>query len=52
MLQFDFNQNPITLKCRLYIIKAFLFRAWDASGKADPYIKILLNSDIIIDDVN
>ncbi|CAF3351971.1 unnamed protein product [Rotaria sp. Silwood1] len=51
MLQFDLNQHPITLKCRLYIIKALLFRAWDASGKADPYIKILLNRDIIIDDV-
>lgn len=52
MLQFDFNQNPITLKCRLYIIKALLFRAWDSSGKTDPYIKILLNREVIIDDVN
>ncbi|UJR24822.1 hypothetical protein I4U23_006197 [Adineta vaga] len=51
MLRFDLNRNPITLKCRLYIIKAVLFRAWDRSGKADPYIKILLNEDTIIDDV-
>ncbi|CAF1391164.1 unnamed protein product, partial [Rotaria sp. Silwood1] len=34
MLQFDLNQYPITLKCRL----------------SDPYIKILLNRDLIIDD--
>ncbi|CAF1244784.1 unnamed protein product [Rotaria sordida] len=52
MLQFDFNQHPITLKCRLYIIKALLYRARDASGKADPYIKILLGNEVIIDDVN
>ena len=51
MLQFDFNRNPITLKCRLYIIKALLFRAWDQSGKADPYIKIFLNNELITDDV-
>lgn len=49
--QFDLNRNPIALKCRLYIIKALLFRAWDRSGKADPYIKIFLNNDLIIDDV-
>jgi hypothetical protein len=51
MLQFDCNRNPIKLKCRLYIVKALLFRAWDRSGKADPYIKVLLNKDIVIDDV-
>ncbi len=51
MLNFNFNQNRITLKCRLYIIKALLFRAWDSNGKADPYIKICLNNDVIIDDV-
>ncbi|CAF4888115.1 unnamed protein product, partial [Rotaria sp. Silwood1] len=51
MLQFDFNKNPITLKCRLYIIKALLYRGWDQSGKADPFIKILLNNDTIIDDL-
>ncbi|CAF1117580.1 unnamed protein product [Adineta ricciae] len=51
MLRFDLNRNPITLKCRLYIIKALLFRAWDRSGKADPYIKVLLNEETIIDDV-
>ncbi|CAF4393290.1 unnamed protein product, partial [Rotaria sordida] len=33
MLQLDFNKNPITLKCRLYIIKALLYRSWDPSGK-------------------
>ncbi|CAF5017184.1 unnamed protein product, partial [Rotaria sp. Silwood1] len=52
MLQLDFNKNPITLKCRLYIIKALLYRAWDQSGKADPFIKIALNNDTIIDDVD
>ncbi|CAF2442501.1 unnamed protein product [Rotaria sp. Silwood2] len=51
MLRFDFNKNPITLKCRLYIIKALLYRGWDQSGKADPFIKIVLNNDTIIDDV-
>ncbi|CAF5116918.1 unnamed protein product, partial [Rotaria sp. Silwood1] len=51
MLQFDFNKNPITLKCRLYIIKALLYRGWDQSGKADPFIKIVLNNDTIIDDL-
>jgi hypothetical protein len=51
MVQFDYNRNPITLKCRLYLIKALLYRGWDQSGKADPYIKIALNNDIIIDDV-
>lgn len=51
MLRFDLNRNPITLKCRLYIVKALLFRSWDRSGKADPYIKILLNEETIIDDV-
>lgn len=51
MLKFDFNKNPITLKCRLYIIKAIIYRGWDRSGKADPYIKILLNNDTVIDDV-
>ncbi|CAF2868388.1 unnamed protein product [Rotaria sp. Silwood2] len=51
MLRFDFNKNPITLKCRLYIIKALLYRGWDQSGKADPFIKIALNNDTIIDDV-
>ncbi|CAF3824596.1 unnamed protein product [Rotaria sordida] len=52
MLQLDFNKNPITLKCRLYIIKALLYRSWDPSGKADPFIKIVLNNDTIIDDVD
>lgn len=51
MFQLDFNRNPVTLKCRLYIIKALLFRSWDRSGKADPYIKLLLNNDVIVDDV-
>jgi len=51
MVQFDYNRNPITLKCRLYLIKALLYRGWDQSGKADPYIKIALNNDTIIDDV-
>jgi hypothetical protein len=51
LLNFNFNQNRITLKCRLYIVKALLFRAWDSNGKADPYIKICLNNDVIIDDV-
>ncbi|CAF3717062.1 unnamed protein product [Rotaria sordida] len=51
MSQLDLNHHPITLKCRLYIIKALLFRSWDASGKADPYIKILLDREVIIDDV-
>ncbi|CAF1171971.1 unnamed protein product [Didymodactylos carnosus] len=46
----DFNKNPIIMKCRLYLIKAVLFRAWDASGRADPYLKIFLNNQIIIDD--
>ncbi|CAF3934843.1 unnamed protein product [Rotaria magnacalcarata] len=50
MLQFDYNKNPITLKCRLYIIKAVLYRGWDQSGKADPFIKIALNNTTIIDD--
>ena len=50
MLQFDYNRNPITLKCRLYIIKAILYRGWDRSGKADPFIKIALNNTTIIDD--
>ena len=50
ILQFDFNRNPITLKCRLYIIKALLFRSKDQSGKADSYIKIALNDDVIIND--
>ncbi|CAF1186321.1 unnamed protein product [Rotaria sordida] len=52
MLQLDFNKNPITLKCRLYIIKALLYRGSDRSGKADPFIKIALNNETIIDDVN
>jgi hypothetical protein len=51
MIRFDFNRNQITLKCRLYIIKAILFRAWNRHGKADPYIKICINNDVIIDDV-
>ncbi len=51
MLQFDFNRHPVTIKCRLYIIKALLFRSKDQSGKADPFIKILLNNDVIINDV-
>ncbi|CAF3469754.1 unnamed protein product [Rotaria socialis] len=50
MLQFDYNKNPITLKCRLYLIKAVLYRGWDQSGKADPFIKIALNNTTIIDD--
>jgi len=50
MFQFNFNKNRVTLKCRLYIVKALLFRAWDTSGKADPFIKILLNDNLIIDD--
>lgn len=50
ILHFDLNQNPIRFKCRLYIIKAVLFRTKDHSGKADPYIKIALNDDVIIND--
>ncbi|CAF1359491.1 unnamed protein product [Rotaria magnacalcarata] len=50
MLQFDYNRNPIILKCRLYIIKAILYRGWDRSGKADPFIKIVLNNTTVIDD--
>lgn len=52
ILDLDFNRNPITFKCRLYIIKALLFRSKDQSGKADPFIKLALNNDTIIDDVN
>ncbi|CAF3109617.1 unnamed protein product [Rotaria sp. Silwood2] len=52
MLQLDVNKNSITLKCRLYIIKALLYRSWDPLGKADPFIKIVLNNDTIIDDVD
>ncbi len=51
MRLFDYNKHPITLKCRLYIIKAVLYRGSDRSGKADPYLKIALNNDIIIDDI-
>jgi len=51
LLQFDYNKNPIILKCRLYVIKALLYRGWDSSGKADPYLKIVLNNDTIIDGV-
>ncbi|CAF1235979.1 unnamed protein product [Adineta ricciae] len=47
---FNLNENRITLKCRLYLIKATLYRGWDASGKADPFIKIALNDTTIIDD--
>ena len=50
MSQFNLNENRITLKCRLYLIKAILYRGWDASGKADPFIKIALNDITIIDD--
>ena len=50
ILKFDFNRNPITFKCRLYIIKALLFRSKDQSGKADPFLKIVMNNDVIIDD--
>jgi len=51
MRLFDYNKNPITLKCRLYVIKAILYRGSDESGKADPYLKIVLNNDTIIDDM-
>ena len=51
LFEYDLNHNPIVFKCRLYIIKALLFRSQDKSGKADPFIKILLNNDEIIDDV-
>jgi hypothetical protein len=51
MLQFDYNKNPIILKCRLYIVKAILYRGWDSSGKADPFLKIALNNETIFDDV-
>jgi hypothetical protein len=51
MLQFDMNKHAITLKCRLYVIKALLYRGSDRSGKADPFIKILVNNETIIDDV-
>ena len=50
IVEFDLNRNPITFKCRLYIIKALLFRSKDQSGKADPFVKIVLNNDVIIDD--
>lgn len=49
--KFDFHKNPISLKCRLYVIKALLFRGWDRSGKADPFIKIKLSNEIVVDDV-
>jgi len=29
-----------------------IYRAWDKSGKADPYLKIYLNDDLIINDVD
>lgn len=51
MSQFDFNKNPITLKCRLYVVKALIYRGWDQSGKADPFLKIALNGETIIDDI-
>lgn len=50
ILDLDFNRNPITFKCRLYIIKALLFRSKDQSGKADPFVKLVLNNDTIVDD--
>lgn len=50
MSQLDFNKNPIVLKCRLYVVKALIYRGWDRSGKADPFLKIALNGDTIIDD--
>ncbi|CAF1333357.1 unnamed protein product, partial [Rotaria sordida] len=52
MLQLGYSKNLITLKCRLYIIKALLYRGWDQAGKADPFIKIVLNEDTIIDDLD
>ena len=51
MLEFDFNNNPLILKCRLYVVKALIYRGWDHLGKADPFIKIALNGEVIIDDV-
>lgn len=51
MFQLDFNQNPVVLVCRLYIVKAVLYRGWDRLGKADPFIKICLNNDTVIDGV-
>ena len=51
MLQFDYNKNPVTLKCRLYVVKAILYRGWDSAGKADPFLKIALNNETIFDDV-
>ena len=51
MLQFDLNKHPITLKCRLYIIKAILYRSWDPLGKADPFLKVFLNDESIINDI-
>ncbi len=50
MTNFNLNEHQITIKCRLYLIKAILYRGWDASGKADPFIKIALNDTTIIDD--
>ncbi|CAF4133146.1 unnamed protein product, partial [Rotaria sordida] len=52
MLQLGYSKNLITLKCRLYIIKALLYRGWDQAGKADPFIKIVLNEDTVIDDID
>lgn len=51
MLKFNYNEHPITLKCRLYIIKATLYRGWDQSGKADPYIKIAVNDTNVVNDI-
>ena len=49
--EFDFNRNPSTCECRLAVLKALLFCAWDQSDKAHPCIKIFLSNDLIVDDV-
>lgn len=49
--RFDYNKNPVILKCRLYIIKALFYRGWDQSGKADPFVKVLVNNTTVVNDV-
>ena len=46
------TQDPVNVLCRVYIVKAIDLHPTDMDGKADPYVRIKVGSQSIVDRAN
>ena len=46
------TQDPVSVLCRVYIVKAIDLHPTDMDGKADPYVKIKIGKQITVDRAN